>query len=105
MRQLIIEYPHPRYPHYPQQKPAPSPVGEGWGEGSKPKACLPASENVQYLVAESISGLLQPAEYFSDGLDFIVRPSEKRFAKRVRSGCSCSGRLKMREETMGFQAV
>ena len=54
MRQLIIEYPHPRYPHYPQQKPVPSPVGEGWGEGSKPKTCLPVSENVQYLIAESI---------------------------------------------------
>ncbi len=31
-------------------------------------------------------GLLQPAECFSDGLDFILRPSEKRFAKRVRNG-------------------
>ena len=29
-------------------------MGEGWGEGNKPKACLPASENVQYLVAKSI---------------------------------------------------
>ena len=35
---------------YPQQKPVPSPVGEG----NKPKACLPVSENVQYLIAESI---------------------------------------------------
>ena len=35
MRQLIIEYPHPRYPHYPQQKPAPSLVGLGRGQQAK----------------------------------------------------------------------
>jgi predicted 2-oxoglutarate/Fe(II)-dependent dioxygenase YbiX len=32
--------------------------GRGLGEGNKPKACLPVSENVQYLIAESIEALV-----------------------------------------------